>query len=166
MRGSFVKKGQAKNQGGSYLILSCSWVPRQALRPNAPLPCAWNLGPDAGTRPGLHGQTLMSMGLVDFDRLLGGGLPLGTLTLLLEVRFCQLARVSERCTTKPMHNAMQILMDVASMSVLIRRESISRHDFTRDRHSPLGTSGTHTFVCRISTHSNIEISCGTSLLRL
>lgn len=41
---------------------------------------------DTGTRPGLHGQTLVSMGLVDLDRLLGGGLPLGTLLLVLEVR--------------------------------------------------------------------------------
>lgn len=39
---------------------------------------------DPGTRPGLHGQTLLSMGLVDLDRLLGGGLPLGSLLLVLE----------------------------------------------------------------------------------
>ncbi|KAJ9510473.1 hypothetical protein QJQ45_015946 [Haematococcus lacustris] len=39
---------------------------------------------DSGTRPGLHGQTLVSMGLVDLDKLLGGGLPLGTLTLIIE----------------------------------------------------------------------------------
>ncbi|KAG2498263.1 hypothetical protein HYH03_004012 [Edaphochlamys debaryana] len=37
-----------------------------------------------GTRPGLHGQTLISMGLVDLDRLLSGGLPLGSVLLLLE----------------------------------------------------------------------------------
>ena len=31
----------------------------------------------------------MSTGLADFDRLLGGGLPLGTITLLLEDSFTQ-----------------------------------------------------------------------------
>ena len=41
---------------------------------------------DSGTRSGLHGQTLMSMGLVDLDRLLGGGLPLGSLLLVMEVK--------------------------------------------------------------------------------
>jgi hypothetical protein len=40
---------------------------------------------EPGTRPGLHGQTLVSMGLVDMDKLLGGGLPLGSLLLVLEV---------------------------------------------------------------------------------
>jgi hypothetical protein len=45
-----------------------------------------NISADPGTRPGLHGQTLISMGLVDLDRLMGGGLPLGTLTLIIEVR--------------------------------------------------------------------------------
>ncbi|GFR40793.1 hypothetical protein Agub_g1410, partial [Astrephomene gubernaculifera] len=39
---------------------------------------------DTGTRPGLHGQTLVSMGLVDLDRLLSGGLPLGSVLLVLE----------------------------------------------------------------------------------
>ena len=39
---------------------------------------------DPGTRPGLHGQTLVSSGHPDLDRLLGGGLPLGGLLLLLE----------------------------------------------------------------------------------
>jgi elongator complex protein 4 len=39
---------------------------------------------DVGTRPGLHGQTLLSTGLADLDRLLGGGLPLGALFLVLE----------------------------------------------------------------------------------
>ena len=38
---------------------------------------------DSGTRSGLHGQTLISLGLV--DRLLGGGLPLGSLLLVIEV---------------------------------------------------------------------------------
>ena len=37
-----------------------------------------------GTRPGLHGQTLISTGHADLDRLLGGGLPLGCLLLVLE----------------------------------------------------------------------------------
>jgi elongator complex protein 4 len=32
----------------------------------------------------LHGQTLLSSGHPDLDRLLGGGLPLGALLLLLE----------------------------------------------------------------------------------
>ena len=39
---------------------------------------------DPGTRPGMHGQTLLSSGHADLDRLLGGGLPLGSLLLLLE----------------------------------------------------------------------------------
>ncbi|KAI3429336.1 hypothetical protein D9Q98_005431 [Chlorella vulgaris] len=39
---------------------------------------------DSGTRPGLHGQTLISSGHPDLDRLLGGGVPLGSLLLLLE----------------------------------------------------------------------------------
>lgn len=39
---------------------------------------------DPGTRPGLHGQTLLSSGHPDLDRLLAGGLPLGSLLLLLE----------------------------------------------------------------------------------
>jgi elongator complex protein 4 len=39
---------------------------------------------DPGTRPGLHGQTLVSTGHPDLDRHLGGGLPLGSLLLLLE----------------------------------------------------------------------------------
>ena len=38
--------------------------------------------PVAGTRPGLHGQTLVSTGLADLDNLLGGGLPLGTVMML------------------------------------------------------------------------------------
>lgn len=41
-------------------------------------------GADPGTRPGLHGQTLLSSGHPDLDRLLGGGLPIGSLLLLLE----------------------------------------------------------------------------------
>eukprot|EP00887_Chlorella_sp_A99_P003209 scaffold9.g3209.t1 len=40
--------------------------------------------PDPGTRPGLYGQTLVSSGHGDLDQLLGGGLPLGSLTLVLE----------------------------------------------------------------------------------
>ncbi|GLI69199.1 hypothetical protein VaNZ11_013771 [Volvox africanus] len=39
---------------------------------------------DTGIRPGLHGQTLISMGLVDLDRLLSGGLPLASVLLILE----------------------------------------------------------------------------------
>lgn len=39
---------------------------------------------DLGTRPGLRGQTLISTGMADLDRLLGGGLPLGSLLLLCE----------------------------------------------------------------------------------
>jgi len=39
---------------------------------------------EVGTRPGLQGQTLVSTGIADLDRLLGGGLPLGSLLLLLE----------------------------------------------------------------------------------
>ena len=40
--------------------------------------------PGPGTRPGLHGQTLVSTGQADLDRALGGGLPLGCLLLILE----------------------------------------------------------------------------------
>lgn len=39
---------------------------------------------ELGTRPGLHGQTLISCGLADMDKLLGGGLPIGSIMLLLE----------------------------------------------------------------------------------
>ena len=39
---------------------------------------------ELGTRPGPAGQTLISSGQADMDRLLGGGLPLGSLTLILE----------------------------------------------------------------------------------
>lgn len=40
-----------------------------------------------GTRPGLHGQILTSSGLADLDKILGGGLPLGTLIVVLEDSF-------------------------------------------------------------------------------
>ncbi|GAB4822273.1 hypothetical protein N2152v2_009319 [Parachlorella kessleri] len=39
---------------------------------------------DLGTKPGLHGQTLVSSGHAELDKLLGGGLPLGSLLLILE----------------------------------------------------------------------------------
>lgn len=39
---------------------------------------------DLGTRPGPYSQTLVSSGHAELDRLLGGGLPLGSLTLILE----------------------------------------------------------------------------------
>lgn len=39
---------------------------------------------DLGTRVGLHSQTLISTGIADLDRILGGGLPLGTILVLLE----------------------------------------------------------------------------------
>ncbi len=39
---------------------------------------------DLGTRAGLHSQTLISTGLADLDRILGGGLPLGTILVLLD----------------------------------------------------------------------------------
>eukprot|EP00884_Botryococcus_braunii_P004559 jgi/Botrbrau1/14103/Bobra.182_3s0046.1 len=39
---------------------------------------------DPTTRPGPRGQTLISTGIPDFDRLLGGGLPLGCVLLLIE----------------------------------------------------------------------------------
>ena len=38
----------------------------------------------AGTRAGLHGQTLVSTGHADLDRVLGGGLPLGALLVVME----------------------------------------------------------------------------------
>ena len=44
---------------------------------------------ELGTRPGLSGQTLVSTGLADFDKLLGGGIPLGTVTLVLEDSYTQ-----------------------------------------------------------------------------
>lgn len=36
-----------------------------------------------GTKPGRHGQFLVSTGVQELDHLLGGGLQLGTVTLLL-----------------------------------------------------------------------------------
>lgn len=39
---------------------------------------------DLGTRPGLHGQVLISSGLTGMDKLLGGGLPLGSILLIIE----------------------------------------------------------------------------------
>ncbi|KAK9909878.1 hypothetical protein WJX75_008871 [Coccomyxa subellipsoidea] len=43
---------------------------------------------DLGTRAGVHSQTLISTGLADLDRILGGGLPLGAVLLLLEDAYC------------------------------------------------------------------------------
>ncbi len=51
------------------------FTPSPVLRPSGP-----------GTRPGLHGQTLVSTGLAGLDSLLGGGLPLGSVLLILEAR--------------------------------------------------------------------------------
>lgn len=39
---------------------------------------------DLGTRPGINGQVLVSTGVAGLDKLLGGGLPLGSLLLVLE----------------------------------------------------------------------------------
>lgn len=39
---------------------------------------------DLGTRPGLNGQVLISTGVAGVDKLLGGGLPLGSLLLIIE----------------------------------------------------------------------------------
>lgn len=39
---------------------------------------------ELGTRPGLHGQVLISSGLAGMDKLLGGGLPLGSIMLIIE----------------------------------------------------------------------------------
>lgn len=39
---------------------------------------------DLGTRPGLNGQVLISTGVAGVDKLLGGGLPLGSLLLVIE----------------------------------------------------------------------------------
>lgn len=99
-QGSFVRKGAALAAGARRAAEIWPAAPRcalLALRPPLPLPpppagrcqafpplkhpyaCA-----DPGTRPGLHGQTLVSSGHADLDRLLGGGLPLGSLLLLLE----------------------------------------------------------------------------------
>jgi elongator complex protein 4 len=39
---------------------------------------------DIGTRPGLNGQVLVSTGVAGIDRLLGGGLPLGSVLLIIE----------------------------------------------------------------------------------
>lgn len=38
----------------------------------------------SGTKPGLRSQTLISTGQADLDRILGGGLPLGTILCILE----------------------------------------------------------------------------------
>ena len=51
-------------------------APRVSLRARSSDPAP------RSTRPGLHGQTLVSTGLVDLDDLLGGGLPLGAVMLL------------------------------------------------------------------------------------
>jgi len=42
-----------------------------------------------GTKPGLHGLTLVSTGQAELDRLLGGGLPLGVILVILEDAFTQ-----------------------------------------------------------------------------
>ena len=42
-----------------------------------------------GTKPGLHAHTLVSTGQADLDHLLGGGLPLGTVLVILEDAFSQ-----------------------------------------------------------------------------
>lgn len=86
MRGSFIRKGAVKTAG----VLLHDAPQLTAIRcvngMSPPIkPPLFLLYTDPGTRPGLHGQTLISMGLVDLDRLLGGGLPLGTLTLIMEV---------------------------------------------------------------------------------
>jgi len=39
---------------------------------------------DLGTRPGLNGQVLISTGVAGIDKLVGGGLPLGSLLLIIE----------------------------------------------------------------------------------
>lgn len=39
---------------------------------------------DPCTRPGPQGLTVVSSGLADLDQVLGGGLPLGAITLLLD----------------------------------------------------------------------------------
>lgn len=36
----------------------------------------------------MHSQTLISTGLADLDRILGGGLPLGAVMLILEDAYC------------------------------------------------------------------------------
>lgn len=45
---------------------------------------------DPRTKPGLQGQSLISSGLADLDALLGGGLPLGSITLILEDGYSRL----------------------------------------------------------------------------
>ena len=57
-------------------------TPALIRSPSCAAPRPW--AADLGTRPGLHGQVLVSSGHAELDRLLGGGLPLGSLTLLLE----------------------------------------------------------------------------------
>ena len=62
------------------LFFRCS----SSLSYNEPLPIEpILLSPEMGTRAGLHSQTLISTGLADLDRILGGGLPLGSVLLLL-----------------------------------------------------------------------------------
>ena len=39
---------------------------------------------DVATRPGPHGQRVVSTGLDDLDRILGGGLPLGSICVIGE----------------------------------------------------------------------------------
>ena len=45
---------------------------------------AYLLYPGLGIRPGPAGRTIVSSGLADLDLILGGGLPLGSLILVLE----------------------------------------------------------------------------------
>lgn len=59
------------SQHCAYVISSS--LPRRAVSPAG-----------AGTRPGSLGQTLLSTGNADLDRIFGGGVPLGCLLLLLE----------------------------------------------------------------------------------
>ena len=51
------------------------------------VPCAVFRNTEAGTRAGLHGQVLVSTGLADLDQHLNGGLPLGTVLLVMEDAF-------------------------------------------------------------------------------
>lgn len=81
MHGSFQRKTAPTGAGEPLSICSPALADVQADHCIPWFCCC----ADSGTRPGLHGQTLISTGLVDWDRLLGGGLPLGTLSLIIQV---------------------------------------------------------------------------------
>ena len=91
MKSSFVKKGSAGSAAGAQQLhhllqgdgQSCCVEARGAPSATVQLDCN-SCYAGLGTRPGLQGEALVSSGLADFDDVLGGGIPLGSLVLILE----------------------------------------------------------------------------------